>query len=40
MLKVSTRRNTTRKVKSIDKDVKLNKALWEMATQMKELKAA
>ena len=34
------RRNTTRKVKSIDKDVKLNKALWEMAIQMKELKAA
>ncbi len=34
------RRNTTRAVKSIDKDVKLNKALWEMAVQMKELKAA
>ncbi len=34
------RRNTTRAVKSIDKNVKLNKALWEMAVKMKELKAA
>jgi len=32
------RRNTSRAVKSIDKNIKLNKALWEMATQMKELK--
>lgn len=38
--KGSYRRNTTRAVKSIDKNVKLNKALWEMAVQMKELKAA
>jgi len=32
------RRNTTRKIKSIDKDIKLNKALWEMAMQMKDIK--
>ena len=31
-------RNTTRKVKSIDKDIKLNKALWEMAMQLKAIK--
>ena len=34
------RRSTTRKVRSIDRDIKLNKALWEMAVQMKELKNA
>jgi len=34
------RRNSKRAVGSIDKNIKLNKALWEMATQMKELKAA
>lgn len=34
------RRNTTREVKSIDRNIKLNKALWEMAVQMKELKQA
>jgi len=33
-----TRATTTRKVGSIDKDIKLNKALWEMATQMRALK--
>lgn len=33
------RRNTRRAVKNIDKNIKLNKAIWEMATQMKELKA-
>lgn len=38
--KKGVRRNTTRKVKSIDKDIKLNKALWEMAVQMQELKNA
>jgi hypothetical protein len=32
------RRSTTREVKSIDKNIKLNKALWEMAEQMKNLK--
>lgn len=32
------RRNTTREVKSIDKNIKLNKALWSMAEQMKNLK--
>lgn len=32
------RRNTSREVKSIDKNIKLNKALWEMAMQMKALK--
>jgi len=35
-----TRRTTSRKVNSIDKDIKLNKALWEMATQMRALKEA
>lgn len=34
------RRNSTREVKSIDKNIKLNKALWEMAVQMKQLKQA
>ena len=34
------RRNSKRAVGSIDKNIKLNKALWEMATQMKDLKAA
>lgn len=29
------RRNTTRAVKNIDKNIKLNKALWEMATDLK-----
>lgn len=38
--KKGIRRNTTRKVKSIDKDIKLNKALWEMATQLQDLKTA
>jgi len=33
-------RSTKRAVKSIDKNIKLNKALWEMATQMRELKTA
>lgn len=32
-------RSTTRAVNSIDKNIKLNKALWEMANQMAELKA-
>lgn len=34
------RSSTKRAVKNIDKNIKLNKALWEMATQMKDLKAA
>ncbi len=34
------RRNTKRAVNNIDKNLKLNKAIWEMATQIKELKAA
>ncbi len=34
------RRNTKRAVNNIDKNIKLNKALWEMATHMKNLKAA
>ena len=29
------RRNTTRAVKNIDKNINLNKALWEMATDLK-----
>jgi len=32
------KRTTTREVKSIDKNIKLNKALWSMAEQMKDLK--
>jgi hypothetical protein len=32
------RRNSTRAVKAIDKDIKLNKALWGMAEAMRELK--
>lgn len=31
-------RSTTREVKSIDRGVKLNKALWEMAEKMKDIK--
>jgi len=38
--KGNMRRNTSRAVKAIDKNVKLNKALWEMAINMKELKQA
>lgn len=34
------RRTTTREVKSIDRDVKLNQALWQMTERMAELKAA
>lgn len=32
-------RNSTRPVKAIDKNIKLNKALWSMAEQMRDLKA-
>jgi len=35
-----TIKKTTRAVKSLDRDIKLNKALWSMAEQMGELKAA
>jgi hypothetical protein len=31
---------TTRKIKSIDRDVKLNKALWNLTERMKELKTS
>ncbi len=34
------RYNTKRAVKSIDKNIKLNKAIWEMATEIRSLKAA
>lgn len=34
------RRVTTRTITSIDKDIKLNKALWQLAEQMKEIKQA
>jgi len=34
------RRSTKRAVKNIDKNIKLNKAIFEMATQMQALKAA
>ncbi len=34
------RRNTSRAVKAIDKNIKLNKALWEMAAEIKAIKAA
>ncbi len=33
------RRFTTRKIKSIDKDVKLNKALWNLTEKMKTIKS-
>ena len=33
------RRITTRKIKSIDKDVKLNKALWNLTEKMKTIKS-
>ncbi len=33
-----TRRTRTRKVGSIDKDIKLNKALWTLTEKMKEIK--
>lgn len=36
---MKVRRNTSRKVKNIDKNLKLNKALWSMAMEMKALKA-
>jgi hypothetical protein len=35
-----TRRMSTREVRGIDGDVKLNKALWQLAERMAELKAA
>jgi len=34
------RRQRTRAIKSIDKDIKLNRALWSLAEKMRELKAA
>lgn len=34
------RRSTTRQVKGIDQDVKLNKALWVLAERMAQIKAA
>jgi hypothetical protein len=34
------KRVTTRRIKSINEDTKLNKALWELATRMQDLKAA
>ena len=34
------RRTTTREVKAIDQDVKLNRALWHLAERMAELKSA
>jgi len=33
------RRSTTREVRGIDADIKLNKALWQLGTKMAELKA-
>jgi hypothetical protein len=33
-----TRRVTTREVRGIDQDVKLNRALWQLAERMAELK--
>lgn len=35
-----TRRTTTREVRGIDQDVRLNRALWKLAERMAELKAA
>jgi hypothetical protein len=34
------RRSSTREVRGIDQDVKLNKAIWTLAEQMAALKAA
>jgi hypothetical protein len=34
------RRTTTREVKAIDQDAKLNRALWHLAERMAELKSA
>ena len=34
----TSKRSTTRKVNAIDKNIKLNKALWSMAEQMRDLK--
>ena len=31
-------RTTTRKIKAIDKDMKVNKSLWNLTEKMKELK--
>jgi len=36
---VRSKRSTTREVKAIDKNIKLNKALWQMAELMKTLKS-
>lgn len=36
--KGKTRRNTSRAVKAIDKNIKLNTAIWDMAIEMKKLK--
>jgi hypothetical protein len=36
----TARRVTTREVKGIDQDVKLNRAMWMLAERMAELKAA
>lgn len=37
---VTNRRTRTRAIKSIDKNVQLNKALWTLTEKMKELKLA
>ena len=37
---ITNRRTKTRQIKNIDRDVKLNKALWTLAEKMKELKIA
>jgi hypothetical protein len=34
------RRVTTREVRGIDQDVRLNRALWQLAERMAELKGA
>lgn len=34
------RRGTTRKIKSLDRDIKLNKALWSLTERMAELKGS
>ena len=34
------RRNRTREVKGIDQNIRLNRALWELAEKMASLKAA
>ena len=37
--RIASRRVSTREVKGIDQDVKLNRAMWQLAEEMARLKA-